>query len=141
MSRKSGKPDSRSVAANESVRVDKWLWAARFFKTRSLASTAVKGGRIEVDGHKAKPSTNVRAGLRLQISKGDVLFEIDVLDVSDKRGPASTAETLYAETPASIEQRQERAADRKAARTSMPRPLARPDKKQRRQLRRFKQGD
>lgn len=141
MSRKSGKSDSNTSAPEQAVRVDKWLWAARFFKTRRLASAAVKGGRIEVNGHNAKPSTNVRPGLRLRISKSDVLFEVDVFDVSDKRGPASTAETLYAETQTSIERRKAQAAERKTARASMPRPLARPDKKQRRQLRRFKQGD
>ncbi|MES1955628.1 heat shock protein Hsp15 [Salinisphaera hydrothermalis EPR70] len=131
---------SESTAA-PAVRVDKWLWAARFFKTRSLASTAVKGGKVEIDGHKAKPSANVRAGQQLRITKGEVVFEIDIVDVSDKRGPATQAETLYSETEASRERRAERAAERRAARISMPRPTSRPDKKQRRQLRRFKHGD
>lgn len=141
MSRKSGKSDTLAASANEAVRVDKWLWAARFFKTRSTASTAVKGGKIKVDGHNAKPSTNVRAGQRLSISKGYDLFEVDVQDVSDKRGPASQAEALYLETPESGERRRERAAERRAARVSVPRSSSRPDKKQRRQLRRFKEGD
>ena len=140
MSQKSGKSSSEAVVGDPSVRVDKWLWAARFFKTRSLASTAVKGGKIKVNGHNAKPSTSVRAGQRLSVSKGDVLFEVDVQDVSDKRGPASDAQALYLETPASVEHRQAQAEERRAARMSMPRAIGRPDKKQRRQLRRFKEG-
>lgn len=140
MSRKSGKSDTAATPADDGVRIDKWLWAARFFKTRSAASTAVKGGKIKVDGHNAKPSTNVRAGQRLSISKGDDLFEIDVQALSDKRGPASQAQALYAETPEGEARRQERAAERRAARISVPRSTGRPDKKQRRELRRFKQG-
>ena len=123
------------------MRVDKWLWAARFFKTRSMASTAVKGGKIEVDGHNAKPSTNVRAGQQLSINKGDVSFVVDVQDVADKRGPAPAAQALYTETAQSIALRAERAEESRVARISMPQPVFRPDKKQRRQLRRFKQGD
>lgn len=123
------------------VRIDKWLWAARFFKTRNLASTAVKGGKVEIDDYKAKPSAAVRAGQRLRVTKGETVFEVDIDDVSDQRGPASQAETLYTETQASREYRAERAAERRAARLSMPRPAGRPDKKQRRQLRRFKHGD
>lgn len=141
MSRKSGKSDTMATPSDAAVRVDKWLWAARFFKTRSAASTAVKGGKIKADGHNAKPSTSVRAGQRLSISKGDELFEVDVQDVSDKRGPASQAHALYAETPESNERRRERAAERRVANVSVPRSIGRPDKKQRRQLRRFKEGD
>ena len=138
MSQASRKSES---SAGPAVRVDKWLWAARFFKTRSLASTAVKGGKIEVNGHKAKPSATLRPGHRLRVTKGEVVFEVEVADVSDKRGPANQAEALYTETEASRERRAERAAERRAARISMPRPTARPDKKQRRELRRFKHGD
>lgn len=128
-------------AATPTARIDKWLWAARFFKTRSLASTAVKGGKVEIDSHKAKPSAVVRAGQRLRVTKGEMVFEVDIDDVSDQRGPASQAETLYTETRVSRENRAERAAERRAARLSMPRPSGRPDKKQRRQLRQFKHGD
>lgn len=129
------------AAHNSSVRVDKWLWAARFFKTRSLAATAVKGGHVHVNDHRAKASTGVHVDDRLTISKGEAVFEIDVLDLSEQRGPAAQAVQLYAETAASREQREARAAERRVARISMPRPAVRPDKKQRRQLRRFKQGD
>jgi len=139
MSQRSRKPED--TADPIAVRVDKWLWAARFFKTRSLASEAVKGGKIEIDGHNAKPSTGVRAGHRLRITKGELHFEIDVLAVSEKRGAASQAETLYAETVESIERRSAAAAERKAAHLTMPRTIGRPDKKERRQLRRFKTGE
>ena len=132
---------SESAHNNASVRVDKWLWAARFFKTRSLASKAVKGGKVHVNGHRAKASTGVHIDDRLDITKGEVTFEIDVLDLSDKRGSAAIAATLYAETPASLETRQRQAEERRVARASMPRPDIRPDKKQRRALRRFKQGE
>ena len=130
-----------SAHNNPSVRVDKWLWAARFFKTRSLASKAVKGGKVEVNGHRAKASTGVHVDDRLEITKGETAFEIDVRDLSDKRGPASVASQLYTETPASRDARERQAEERRAARLSMPRPAIRPDKKQRRALRRFKQGE
>jgi len=129
------------AAHNSSVRVDKWLWAARFFKTRSLAAKAVKGGHVQVNEQRAKASVGVHVDDRLRVSKGEAVFEIDVLGLSEQRGPAAQAMQLYAETAASREQREAGAAERRAARLSMPRPAARPDKKQRRQLRRFKQGE
>lgn len=129
------------AAHNPSVRVDKWLWAARFFKTRSLAATAVKGGHVHVNDQRAKASTGVKLDDRLIISKGEAVFEIDVLGLSEQRGPAAQAVQLYAETVPGREKREARAAEQRAARISMPRPAARPDKKQRRQLRRFKQGE
>ncbi|GAB3679447.1 RNA-binding S4 domain-containing protein [Salinisphaera aquimarina] len=139
MSSDSGK--QRDVTAKTSVRVDKWLWAARFFKTRSLASQAVKGGKVHVNGHRAKASTGVHVGDRLDITKGEVAFVIDVIDLAEQRGSAERAQQLYAETPASSQERERRSEERRAARVSMPRPSIRPDKKQRRQLRRFKQGE
>lgn len=129
------------MSDQDAVRVDKWLWAARFFKTRSLATTAIKGGHIELDGHKAKASAAVRAGQMLRIKKGEQRFEVEVVDVADKRGPATQAEQLYRETPESQSRRADAAAERRAARLAMPRPDSRPDKKSRRRLRRFKQGD
>ena len=131
----------RNTGAGPTVRIDKWLWAARFFKTRSLATTAIKGGHIELDGHKAKASAAVRAGQMLRIKKGEQRFEVEVVDVADKRGPATQAEQLYRETPESQGRRADAAAERRAARLAMPRPDSRPDKKSRRRLRRFKQGD
>lgn len=135
MNDKSRKPESAT-----SVRIDRWLWAARFFKTRSLAKDAIKGGKVEIDGHNAKPSATVHAGQHLHISKGEAVFEVVVDELADKRGPASQAETLYTETQASREHRNKQAEQHRMARLSTPRPTHRPDKKQRRQLRRFKQG-
>ncbi|ERJ20161.1 Heat shock protein [Salinisphaera shabanensis E1L3A] len=128
-------------AHNNAVRVDKWLWAARFFKTRSMAAKAVKGGKVHVNGHRAKASTGVKVDDRLEVTKGETAFEIDVRGLSEQRGPAARAVELYAETQASRERREAQATERRAARMSMPRPSLRPDKKQRRELRRFKQGE
>ena len=110
-------------------------------KTRSLAAKAVKGGHVQVNDQRAKASVGVHVDDRLRVSKGEAVFEIDVLGLSEQRGPAAQAMQLYAETAASREQREAGAAERRAARLSMPRPAARPDKKQRRELRRFKQGE
>ena len=129
------------AAHNTAVRVDKWLWAARFFKTRSMAAKAVKGGKVHVNGQRAKASTAVKVDDRLDITKGETAFEIDVVGLSEQRGPAAQAVQLYNETDASRERRAAQAAERRAARMSMPRPVIRPDKKQRRELRRFKQGE
>ena len=139
MSSNARKPPHEAEA--KSVRADKWLWAARFFKTRSLAATAVKGGKVHVNGHRAKASTAVRPDDRLEITKGEVVFVVDVIGLAEQRAPAPIAQALYAETEASQGERERRAADRRAARIDMPRPSARPDKKQRRALRRFKEGE
>lgn len=139
MSKKSRASDTSSQTST--ARIDKWLWAARFFKTRSLASTAVKGGKVEVDGHKAKPSTTVCAGQRLYVTKDQRTFEVDIDAVSEKRGPASQAQQLYTETAASQDKRERQAEEQRIANMSMPRPTRRPDKRQRRRLRQFKFGD
>ena len=128
-------------AHNNPVRVDKWLWAARFFKTRSMAAKAVKGGKVHVNGNRAKASTGVKIDDRLEITKGETAFEVDVRALSEQRGPAAQAVQLYEETPASREHREAQAGERRAARMTMPRPSLRPDKKQRREIRRFKQGE
>jgi len=128
-----------SVDEQDRVRLDKWLWAARFFKTRRLATEAIAGGHVHLDGQRVKPSRPVRVGDRLEIRKGDVRFEIDVLALSDRRGPASEAAKLYRETPESLARRErEREARRLAARA--PAPARRPDKRQRRRLRDVKGG-
>src|SRR5690606_3522892 len=89
------------VSDPERVRIDKWLWAARFFKTRALAIEAVKGGRVQVDGARVKPSRTVRVGDRIEITIGQTRRTVDVRALSDRRGPASVAATLYEETPES----------------------------------------
>ncbi|HYW92723.1 MAG TPA: S4 domain-containing protein [Gammaproteobacteria bacterium] len=122
------------------VRMDKWLWAARFFKTRGLASDAVKGGKVHVNGQRVKPAHALQPGDRVTVTKGPYRFEIEVVGLSERRGPARTAEQLYRETPESRSGREEISARRRAERLSAPRPpRGRPDKKQRRELIRFKQ--
>jgi ribosome-associated heat shock protein Hsp15 len=83
------------------MRIDKWLWAARFFKTRALAQTAIEGGRVKVAGERVKPAKELRRGEQLQITLGDMAWEIVVAALSERRGPASVARTLYEETEAS----------------------------------------
>lgn len=123
----------------DKVRLDKWLWAARFFKTRSQAVAAIKGGHVHANGQRSKPSAGVVVGDRLRITKGAIVFVVDVVGLADKRGPAAVAQMLYVETQDSIEARAAAAEARRLARMSTPQPNRRPDKKQRRQLRRFKQ--
>lgn len=128
-----------TTTAAQRVRVDKWLWAARFFKTRSQATAAVKGGHVHVNEQRAKAGTAVASGDRLRITKGAVSFIVDVVALADKRGPAKVAQTLYAETADSVTRREQDAEARRLASMATPQPARRPDKKQRRQLRRFKQ--
>lgn len=126
--------------ADDAVRIDKWLWASRFFRSRGLAAEAVKGGKVRVNGQRAKPARGVRPGDRLRIVKEPWEFHVDVLDVTERRGPAREAEQLYRETDASAQARAEQAARRRAERLTAPRPPAgRPDRRDRRALRRMKQ--
>ena len=100
----------------EQVRIDKWLWAARFFKTRSLATDAVLGGHVQVNGARVKPAKDVRAGDKLDLRIGTVSWSVVVTGVSDKRGPASVARTLYEETPESAAAREAQSAARRLSR-------------------------
>ncbi|HEX6928340.1 MAG TPA: S4 domain-containing protein [Gammaproteobacteria bacterium] len=124
----------------ERIRLDKWLWAARFFKTRVLAQAAVNGGKVHVNGERVKPARHVEAGDRLEITKGEQRFIVIVEALSGRRGPAKVAEMLYTETDESREAREEAAATRKLLRQSAPHPERKPDKKQRRHIIRFKSG-
>src|SRR5579862_2070465 len=117
-----------------SVRVDKWLWAARFFKTRSLAARACALGRIQCHGQPVKAARELRAGDMLHISNDGGDFEIQVLALSEVRGPAPVAQALYRETEASRELRQKVAAERKAARQFEILPAGRPSKRDRRRI-------
>lgn len=117
-----------------SVRVDKWLWAARFYKTRSLASAAIRGGKIHINGSRVKPSRNIALGDTLIINKSPTEWQVVVDDISDKRLAAPLAQQLYHETAASIEKRQENAQLRKLAGDLTHGSDKRPDKKSRRQL-------
>ena len=123
------------TALNPTVRLDLWLWAARFFRTRSLARQAIETGKVEVAGQRAKPSRAVRGGEMLRIVRGDELFEVQVLALSDERGPASIAQALYAETEASRVRREQARALRMAERDGYRAPESRPDKRARRLIR------
>src|SRR5512142_1247488 len=124
-----------------SVRMDKWLWAARFFKTRALAARSCELGRIQCNGQPAKPAREVRIGdmLRVRNEGGD--FEVEVLLVSEMRGPASVAQTLYRETDASRELRLKLAAERKAMKQFEQPPAGRPSKRDRRKIIQFRGRD
>lgn len=117
------------------VRLDVWLWASRFFKTRSLAKQAVETGKVEIDGQRAKASRVVRVGDALRIARGEELFEVAVLALSDMRGPASTAQALYEENEASRLARAQVRAQRAAERSGYQAPATKPDKRARRLIR------
>jgi len=121
-----------------SVRIDKWLWAARFFKTRSLAARACGLGRIVCNGQPAKAARETRIGDMLRVTNEGGDFEIEVLILSDARGPASVAQTLYRETDASRELRQKIAAERRAARQFEELPPGRPSKRDRHRIIQFR---
>jgi len=121
-----------------SVRMDKWLWAARFFKTRSVAARACELGRIHSNGQPAKAAREVRMGDMLRVTNDGGDFEIEVLLLADVRGPASVARTLYRETEASRELRQKVAAERKAMRQFEVLPTGRPSKRDRRRIIQFR---
>src|SRR5690606_32986335 len=114
------------------IRLDVWLWAARFFKTRSLAKQAVETGKVEVGGQRAKASRTVRIGDVLQVSRGEENFQLCVLGLSDSRGPAPVAQALYAESEASRAAREAARAQRLAMRDGFRPPEQRPDKRARR---------
>ena len=125
----------------EKVRLDKWLWAARFFKTRSLAKKAIEGGKVAYDGARAKVSKEVSVGATLIIRQGWDEKTVHVDALSEQRRGATQAAELYTETAESIEQRKQQAAQRKVFRESMLPPETRPTKKQRRVLERLREQD
>jgi ribosome-associated heat shock protein Hsp15 len=118
----------------EQVRIDKWLWAARFYKTRSAATDAVAGGRVHVNGVRAKPAKDVRPGDKVEFTVGVVRRVVEVTGVNDKRGPAAVAATLYRETEDSVAARERAAAERRLARPLGADLGARPTKLDRRRL-------
>lgn len=120
------------------VRMDKWLWAARFFKTRALAAKACDLGRIQSNGQPAKPARDVRIGDRLRVTNAGGDFQVEVLLLADIRGPASLAQTLYRETEESKEMRLKAAAERKAMRQFEELPAGRPSKRDRRRIIQFR---
>jgi len=122
----------------DNVRIDKWLWAARFFKIRSLATEAVKGGHIWLNGTRSKASKNVQIGDEITIQKGSEQFTIHITGLADKRGSATIAQSLYTETETSIAARKKLSEQRKFNAASAPAPDKRPDKRARRQITRLK---
>jgi ribosome-associated heat shock protein Hsp15 len=120
--------------------MDKWLWAARFFKTRALAARACELGRIQSNGQQAKAAREVRVGDQLRVTNEGGDFQVEVLLLSEVRGPASVAQTLYRETEASRELRQKLAAERKAMQRFESAPEGRPSKRDRRKIIQFKGG-
>jgi ribosome-associated heat shock protein Hsp15 len=119
------------------IRLDKWLWAARFFKTRSMASQAVTGGKVHVNGQRAKPARIVQIGDKLQITRNELTFIVQVQAVSERRRPAVEACLLYEEEAESIKVREEESAIRKMIHAGQIAPAGRPGKRDRRKIREF----
>jgi ribosome-associated heat shock protein Hsp15 len=124
----------------DKVRIDKWLWAARFFKTRALAKNSIDNGKVHIDGQKPKASRMLELGVTLTIRQGFDEKVVTVVTLSDQRRGAPQAQTLYQETQESIATREKSAAERKALNSSLPQH-EKPNKKQRRQIHRFIRGD
>ena len=122
------------MMTNSTVRLDKWLWAARFYKTRSLARDMVQGGKVHYNGQRSKASKAVEVGALLSIRQGDQVFEVTIEIISDQRRGAPTAQTLYKETEKSIVKREEYGILRKLSLQNAPHPNRRPNKKERRDL-------
>lgn len=127
--------DAERDAPRGNVRLDLWLWAARFFRTRALARHAIETGKVDVEGQRAKPSRGVRIGDALVVQRGEERFEIEVLGLSDIRGPATIAQTLYRESASSRLAREQARAVRAAERAGYHPPGTKPDKRARRLIR------
>jgi len=121
--------------STDKVRIDKWLWAARFYKTRALASDAVNGGKVHLHGQRIKASRTVKISDVYEIQRGFDRYQVEVLQLSDKRGPAIVAQTLYQETESSRQRREKESEQRKLARLQRPVLDHRPSKKERRKIR------
>jgi ribosome-associated heat shock protein Hsp15 len=129
-------PPAAAAEAAARMRIDKWLWAARFYRTRSLAAQAVEAGHVRVDGERVKPSQPVRAGARVGVRKQALAWDVEVTAVSERRGSAVDAAALYRETPDSAAARERALAERRAARSSAI-VSGRPTKRDRRRLEDF----
>ena len=124
----------------DSVRLDKWLWASRFFKSRKAAVDAITGGKVHLNGIRVKPARNVQINDRLKITRNNEKYLITVLGLNDKRRPAKEAQLLYEEDAESIEARESEREIRRINNASVAQPSTKPNKKQRRQMNRFKDG-
>jgi ribosome-associated heat shock protein Hsp15 len=127
----------KSAEAGDSSRVDKWLWFARFYKTRSLATAAITGGKVHLNAERVKPAHAVRPGDRITLTLEGVVAEFEVLAIPQRRGPATEARTHYLETPASAARRAQLRDQQRLAQLTRPRPDTRPDKRDRRRLMRL----
>jgi len=124
----------------EKIRIDKWLWAARFFKTRGLATQAIDGGHVKLNGQRCKPASQISPGDRIELRKHELAFELTVMALSSKRGPASEAQRLYAEHPDSVARRERGAQERRlAGRVELK--GERPTKRERRKMDRWRLQD
>jgi ribosome-associated heat shock protein Hsp15 len=130
----------KTSEAVASVRLDKWLWAARFFKTRSLATQAIECGRVKLSGERCKPARQVKPGDQLSIRIGELELDVVVIGMLDKRGPATIARTLYEETAQSLATRQAVAADQRLQLNPAATLKGRPTKKDRREIHRFSEN-
>lgn len=126
--------------SSEGVRLDKWLWAARFYKTRAVAREMIEGGKVHYNGQRSKPSKTVELNAMLTLRQGNDERTVKVLGITEQRRPATEAVQLYEETTESIEKREKMALARKTNSLTMPHPDRRPDKKERRDLMKFKHG-
>ena len=124
-------------ALTEKLRIDKWLWAARFFKTRSLAAQAIEGGKVKLNGQRMKPAKELQIGAALEIHIGDATWHITVRELSARRGPAEVARKLYEESEESLARRQAQAATRRIENEPAAEIHGRPTKRNRRMLKRF----
>ncbi|NIP18895.1 MAG: RNA-binding protein [Xanthomonadales bacterium] len=123
-----------------SVRIDKWLWAARFFKTRGKAREAVTGGKVDLNGSRVKPGRALKSGDQLRIQRGEDVFRITVVELSTRRGPPQEALRLYLEEESDRREREGAAQERALQRAERASRLRRPDKRERRRIIRFRQG-
>jgi ribosome-associated heat shock protein Hsp15 len=127
----------QQASETEGLRIDKWLWCARFYKSRSQATTAVAGGLVHVNGERVKPSRAVHVDDRIEITRDEVRFEVVIRSLPVRRGPAPEARTHYVETEASVAAREQQ---RERSRLAPPAPVGRPDKHARRMLRDLRRG-
>ena len=128
-------------SSSKEVRLDKWLWAARFYKTRSLARQMIDGGKVDYNGVKAKPSRTVEVGAIVKVLQGNVRKEVEILKICDVRGPATVAATLYKETEDSVKNREKQLEQIKMNALLAPHPEEKPNKKERRALLNIKYGN
>jgi len=130
-----------ATSSDAALRIDRFLWFTRFFKTRTLAGKAVTGGHVRVNGERARPGTRVAPGDRVEVVRDRLTWLFDVLAIPERRGPAAEARACYRETEASVERREALTAELKSDRLQMPRTSGRPDKRTRRWLRQRKSNN